>query len=206
MNIVGYGPSIKDTWRQIINKTFGDHLVMSTSGAHDFLLDHDIYSDYYVVIDPSPSTLDLLKRPSRSTQFLMATCCHPDWWTKLKGFHVELFHAAQGDNKAGLDATIYGGSTVAQRAVHVAAAMGYRRFNMFGMDCSFTDSRHAGAHSGEIQPVTTVIYNDREFRTTPQLIQSAQEMERELQRGDAEFTFYGDSLMSEIAKTIQKGK
>ncbi len=204
MNIVGYGPSIKDTWRQIINKKFGEHEIISTSGAYDFLLDHDIYSDWYVVVDPSQSTLDLLNRPSRGTRFLLATCCHPDWWEKLRGYDVKLFHAAQGDERG--PHMIYGGSTVAQRAIHVAAALGYRRFNMFGMDCSFTENRHAGSHSGEIQPVTTVILNDREFKTTPQLIQSAQEMQQELMRGDAEFNFYGDGLMQEIAKMIDKEK
>lgn len=205
-NIAGYGPSLHETWRKVIQPNWGEHIVISTSGAYDFLLDHDVYSDYYAVIDPSQSTLDLLKRPCKGTSFLLATCCHPDWWERLKGFHVELFHAAQGDEPTRQETTIYGGSTVAQRAIHVAAAMGYRRFNMFGMDCSFTDSRHAGAHSGEIQPITTVILNDREFKTTPQLIQSAQEMQQELMRGDAEFKFYGDSLMSEIANMIEKGK
>jgi hypothetical protein len=44
-----------------------------------------------------------------------------------------------------------GGSSVGMRAMNVSAALGFRRFDIHGMDCSFTNNRHAGAHTGKDQ-------------------------------------------------------
>ncbi len=211
MSIVGFGPSLLDTWKSI--KRFQP--IMATSGAYDFLIERGLTPKYYTAIDPLQCTAKLLKRPQPGTQFLMASVVHPDFWEILEGYHVELWHLindpqtvewVRAHHPSGMGSLIGGDSTVAQRAMNVASALGYRRFDVFGMDCSFVDNRHAGPHTGEIQPVTVAVLNGREFRTTPQLIQSAREMEQFLLTMDVEVTFHGDGLMQEIARMIQKGK
>lgn len=218
MAIAGFGPSLVETWREFCCPCVEGELhsgwpLMATSGAYDFIAERGVTPDYYVVLDPRQSTLDLLKRPQPQTTYLMATCAHPDWWEKLKGFHVELWHAIQDQGTAdwikahhpgGMDVAIGGGSTVGQRAMNVAAWKGYRKFEVFGMDGSFVTSRHAGPHSGPPQQIIHVEVNGKYFKTTPQLWQSAEELKAFCMTADAEVRFHGDGLIQEMCKTLRK--
>jgi hypothetical protein len=155
----------------------------------------------------------MLRQPQEATRYLMASVCHPDFWDILEGKEVELWHLIDGNetiewvkahHPAGMDCLIGGGCTVGQRALNVAAALGYRRFDVFGMDCSFSDQRHAGPHTNEIQPIIKVEFAGREFRTTPGLWQAAQEMAHFMLTADAEIDFFGDGLLQEVAHTLRR--
>lgn len=212
ISIVCYGPSLVDTWPAL----YALHQpIITVSGAHDFLAKKFIYTDYHVEIDPRPHKAEMLKQPLPRTKYLMASVCHPNFWEVLKGQNVLLWHLISGPetvewvrehHPAGLDSMIGGGSTAGQRAMNVAAALGYRRFDVFGMDCSFKDDRHAGEHTGQRQPEVRVSVNDKVFKTTPQLLQSAREIQDFLLTIDAEVTFHGDGLVQEMAGMIQRRK
>ena len=215
ISIAGYGPSLSKTWQAISNPC------IATSGAYDFLVSRGFIPDYYCVIDPRESTVRLLTMAQEKTKYLMASCVHLSWWDKLKGFHVELWHLIDGpdtvpwvekNHPAGINSCIGGGSTVGQRAMNVAAALGYRRFDVFGMDGSISFDKslntviHAGPHNSERQPLITVAHGSSSYHTTPQLLQSVKEMQDFLLTADAELTFHGEGLMQDMARTIQKGK
>ncbi len=181
ISIIGYGPSLRDTWRDIPKY----QPVIATSGAYDFLVDRHITPELYVAIDPERHTVDLLQRPQRETAYLMASCLHPEFWNKLAGLDVFLWHALEGEDvefqqwlmdhqPAGLGSMLEGGSTVGQRAMVVASSLGYRKFDVFGMDCSLSvdGSFHAGEHTAEKQQRLFVKANGKEWTTTPQLYQS----------------------------------
>ena len=202
VSIACYGPSLRETWRTI------ERPIISVSGAHDFLIERNIVPDWHVEIDPRPHKPLMLTRPNRYTRYLMASVCHPDFWDILKNLHVSLWHLINDQatldwvkeyHPEGLDSTIGGGSTVGQRALNVgAAALGFRRFNVYGMDCSFNDlgERHAGPHTG---PPESIIRID-DLYTTPQLLQAANEMRSFLSTMDAEVHFHGDGLLHRMAK------
>ena len=210
MSIVGYGPSLADTWKEIRNPD------MAVSGAYNFLADRGRIPHYYTAMDPRKSVAGLLRKPIHNgTQFLMASVCHPDFWDILKGFHVELWHLinepedvewVEHHHPAGIHSMIGGGSTIGHRAMNVASALGYRRFRLFGIDCSFTDKRHAGEHNGEIEPVIEVTANDRVFKTTPQLWKSARELCQLILTADIEVEVFGDGMFQEMARLLLKGK
>lgn len=212
VSIVCFGPSLADTWRQI--KPL-DQSIITVSGAHDFLVDRNVIPTWHVEIDPRPHKPQMLRNPREETRYLMASVCHPDFWEILNGYDVQLWHLINGDDYAtvdwvrehhpeGLNAMIGGGSTVGQRAMNVAAALGFRRFDIFGMDCSFTEKRHAGWHSGGEQASINIAVRNRTFQTTPQLLQSACEMEKFCRTMDAEITFHGDGLLQELAQRTKK--
>ncbi len=206
ISIVGYGPSLLHTWKDIT------HPIIATSGAYDFLADRMADApDYYVAIDPRESTLDLLQWPEEETTYLMASVCHPAWWEKLAGYHVVLWHLINDEHTMewvawhhpeGLYSMIGGDSTVGQRAFNVAAALGYRKFNVFGLDFSFEKTRHAGPHNAERQPELIVPYRGKAYATTPQWQQAAKEMLRFITTCDIEITFHGDGLMQDLAKGV----
>lgn len=206
ISIACYGPSLKETWKDIQGP------VMTVSGAHDFLVGKGVIPTWHVDCDPRPHKAAMVT-PTDSTKYLMASVCHPDFWAKIKGKKVTLWHLINGDDletlewveqnhPEGMGSLIGGGSTVGMRAMNVAAALGFRRFDIYGMDCSFAEDLHAGPHGGQKQPETTVRCGARLFRTTQQLLQAAREMEEFLQTYDAEIRFHGDGLVQEMARQL----
>ncbi len=215
VSIACYGPSLLDTWATLkMHKKVLGRQIISVSGAHDFLVSRGITPDYHVEIDPREHKPKMLRSPQKTTKYLMASVCHPDFWDILAGHDLTLWHLINDQSTvdwvrehhpAGLKSMIGGGSTVGQRAMNVAAAMGYREFHIFGMDFSFDGARHASTHTGEPEPETHVSVYGKGFRTTPQLMQAAREMEEFLKNTtDVKATFHGTGLMQEVAKRIKE--
>lgn len=208
-SIVCYGPSLADTWKLIKRP------IVTVSGAHDYLIRRGIVPDFHVDCDPREHKARMLQNPQSNTIYLMATVCHPKYWEVLKGHNVRLWHLINGDDletvawvlenhPEGANSMIGGGSTVGQRAMNVMAALGYRRFNVHGMDCSFTTDRHAGPHFGKEQAKIFVKAGNRVFQTTRQMLQAAIEMEQFIKTQDAEVAFFGDGLMQETALQLKE--
>ena len=209
MSIVCYGPSLEDTWKQIRRP------MMTVSGAHDFMVERGIVPDFHVDCDPRAHKAQMLKKPQKETKYLMASVCHPDFWAVLKGQNVKVWHLVNGDDLEtvawvaqhhpdGMESLIGGGSSVGMRAMNVSAALGFRRFDIYGMDCSFTKNRHAGTHTGKEQTKILVRVGLRTFQTTQQMLHAAIEMEKFLETQDAEVVFYGDGLMQETAFKLKE--
>lgn len=211
LSIVCYGPSLLETWREINQK---DYLpILTVSGAHDFLSERGITPDYHVHMDPRAFEPEMLANPNDQTKYLMASCCAPEFWAILKKRHVELWHLINGPetidwvrvhHSRGLKSCIGGGSTVGQRAMNVGASLGYRRFRIYGMDLSFGPQHWAGPHPGNDEPIIQVDLNGKTYKTTPQLLKAAQEMEDFLKSMDVEIEFHGNGLMQEVAKMTKK--
>lgn len=211
ISLVCYGPSLLETWKDI------EGPIMTVSGAHDFLVSRGVVPDWHVDCDPRPHKAGMLKMPTEKTKYLMASCCHPDFWETLKKKNVRLWHLINGNDfetvawvtknhPQGLNSLIAGGSTVGMRAMEVAAAMGFRRFNIHGMDCSHTSQRHAGLHLGKPQKEELVRVGLRRFTTTPQMLQAAREMEKFIETMDCEISFFGDGLMQATARFLKLQK
>jgi len=83
--------------------------------------------------------------------------------------------------------------------------LGYKRFNVYGMDCSFREEdRHAGWHSGKPEPSIPVQLGAKKYYTSPQLLQAAREMQNFIRGYDVEAQFHGQGLMQDLAKEIRR--
>ena len=153
ISIACYGPSLADTWQDIARP------IVSVSGALHFLADRGIIPDYHVDCDPRPHKVKHLSPLVAGVHYLMGSCCHPSAWPALAGEKVSLFHCymssetndwiAQNDPGEGM---IRPGSTAGLAAIHVAGMLGYRHFEIHGMDgCIRDGKRHAGPHYGHPQ-------------------------------------------------------
>jgi hypothetical protein len=213
INIICFGPSLLETWHDIHRY---DYLpILTVSGAHDFLIRREITPSIHVHLDPRPYQKAMLELPSESTRYLMASVCSPVFWDVLKDFHVELWHLINDEqtvdwirknHPAGLASMIGGGSTVGQRAMNVAGALGFRKFRVFGMDFSFGDNHWAGPHPGNEERIIHVELNGKTYQTTPQLWKAAREMCEFLESADVEVQFHGNGLMQDAARSLMKGK
>jgi hypothetical protein len=207
LTLACYGPSLRDTWTQIKSP------LMTVSGAHDFLIEGGMVPTYHVEVDAREHKVEFTKNAHPEVEYLMASWCNPKAWENLKGKKVTLWHVygekeildhvkAQKEEKA----LIGGGSTAGLRALEVAAALGYRKFAIHGMDCSYGASRHAGSHPNETERVIEVKVNGRAFQTSPQLYEAAREFMEIILKvmADISVTMYGDGLLQELLKTAKQ--
>jgi uncharacterized Rossmann fold enzyme len=182
ISLVCYGPSLKKNWRKI------KHPIMTVSGAHDFLISKGIIPDYHVECDPREYKTKFIENPHKDVHYLIATCIHPKAWELLKGQNVTMWHLHNGPGSEEsirehdpVGELIGGGTTVGMRALEVAARLGFKKFDIYGMDSSCdTDGRHAGEHPGKHQNQFKVRCgtNPKEFVTTPQMKEAAEEFMR----------------------------
>jgi hypothetical protein len=219
--IACYGPSLKNTYPLLKKqqKKLAGTLV-SVSGAHDFLRKHGITPDIHVECDPRTHKAKMLRKRSMDTKYYMASCCHPDVVDMLKGHDVTLWHLYNGpesfeirDIKSEeMAAMIPGGGSVGLRTITLLYFLGFRRFIVHGMDCSFEgEEQHAGKHSGKnqktikVRPAVTInnkpIRSENEYVTSPVLISYANHMLKDLRTGKypgCEFFWYGEGLFQEM--------
>lgn len=157
LTIACYGPSLADTYKDMKRP------IMSMSGATQWLADHGVVPDYHVAMDPRADNVPYVVPPIHGVHYLIATVCHPSMWKALLGHEpVTLWHTYSGEETydwvKSMDPdqlVIRGGSTIGLTALHLGGIMGYRHFEVHGMDGSFKSldrkERHAGVHYGHKQ-------------------------------------------------------
>lgn len=175
-----YGPSLEDTWESAIDESqllCSD--IVSVSGAHDYLIERGIKPRYHVECDPRPHKADMMRLVDHNVEYLMASCCHPDVVKRLANSQLSIWHLDNGgdsgkriqqiENPALL---IRGGGSVGLRAISLMMAMGYRRFIIHGMDCSYRDdgTTHAGKHTGKKVNKIVVKCAGRQFISSPVML------------------------------------
>lgn len=203
--VVGFGPSLKETWEQI--KQFP--VVFSCSGSHKFLVDKGIIPTYHVEVDPREHKVGLIGPPQRDTTYLISSTCHPKVFDHLKGYNVHLWHVFD-PSEEGLrqlppgEWAVTGGCDVGMRTMSLAAFLGYRDLHIFGLDGSTPigiAERHAAEHPHGVQKYCTTEYKGVTYHTTPAMLAAAQQTLYELnQLPKVNATFYGEGLIQEMMK------
>lgn len=153
LHIACYGPSLKDTWREL------RHPIISMSGATKWLADRGVIADYHVDMDPRPCQLKNYQPVVPGVQYLIASVVDPPIFDALLAAQADvvLWHAVSSNEQQDLrwvaqhddgSLLVVGGSTIGLTAVQLAGVLGYRRLEIHGMDGSFVDdARHAGEHA-----------------------------------------------------------
>jgi hypothetical protein len=204
LSVVGYGPSLNETWKEIT------HPCISTSGAHDFLIDRGFVPDYHAQCDGRDHQVKFLSTPHPEVTYVMATVCHPRIWEQLKGFNVLLWHNCHGEHVIkwigerdpnGL--LVAGGSNIGLTAIHLGGIMGFRNFKLFGLDCNFKDfKRHADKHPDPIQQSVIRRWTDRKWFTSPQMSNAVDEFLDLAKNKELKFEVFGDSLLKDCYEQV----
>jgi hypothetical protein len=205
LTIACYGPSLAYTWTRVKRP------LMTVSGAHDFMIEGGIVPDFHVDIDPREHKSKFVENSHPNVRYLMASVCNPQTWENLLGRRVELWHLIDGlataewCKKNDPDALASGGgTTVGERALVVGALLGYRKFEIHGMDCSFSaHGRHAGEHPNQDKEELLVRINGEVFHTTGQLLESARSMVNFIATYDVEVTLHGYGLLQALINDMK---
>ena len=212
--IVGYGPSLKDTWEKL--KDF--KVIYTTSGAHKFLIDRGIVPTYHVDVDPRAHKIDLLGEIRKDVIYFPCSTVHPTYTDRLlaSGADVRLWHCFSTDLEAlrilpAGENALTGGCDAGMRAMSVARFMGYVNLHIFGMDgCSFDEKGHADEHTNPMKKFFDLEYPDgsgKIYRTSPHLLDVAKTVPHEVEMLKLHSVkFYGDGLVKSIIENTQLKK
>lgn len=142
LSIVGGGPSIAQTYRDIPEGSY----IGCVNKAHDWLIERGVIPHACCLLDPLAVLADQVT-PRKDVKYFVASCCNPAVFDKLKGYHVELWHASTLSDEASVlgdsdYVLVGGGCTAALRWINLGYLFGFRRFDMFGMDSSYVGKRH----------------------------------------------------------------
>lgn len=206
--IVGYGPSLAETWPKVRDY----RAIISCSGSHRFLIERDIVPTWHVEVDPRPHKVALIGAPHPAVEYLIASTCHPAVFDHLKDARVTLWHVFDNQEE-GLrilppgEWAITGGCDVGLRALTLAAFLGFRDLHVFGLDGCVPDpeaARHAGPHPNGRQPYQPCDYEGVRYWTTAGMLEAARHVIHELDQMPAvRATFYGEGLVQAMARHHQ---
>lgn len=180
--IACFGPSLKDTFDDLkMVREQGGAALVSVSGAHDFLIERGLVPDVHIDIDPREHKGYFTRNPHPKVSYWMASCCHPNVIENLVSYDLSLFHIYNSETDKEIQKLepegflLAGGGSVGCRALNVMYLQGYRKFHLFGMDCSFDEegNQHAAYHSGKRQQSWRCRVGDRWFRTSGTLVAMA---------------------------------
>jgi len=207
--IVGFGPSLKQTWKQI--KKF--KYVITCSGAHKFLLDKGVVPFAHCEVDPRAHKIELLGDPHPDVIYYPASTCHPKYIQHLKSHNaqIQLWHVFAQDNESEQvlprgEWAITGGCDIGMRAMTIARFIGFTDLHIFGMDgCFSEDQSHAADHPNRPPGYAETEYEGKKYKTTPALLEAARQVFHELnQMPDVTAKFYGQGLIQEMAKRYER--
>lgn len=152
--IVGSGPSLKSTERELVALIHDGVKVVALNGAYHWCLERNIKPSAVVVLDARESTARFVQPEIPGCIYYAASQCHQSVWDALAGrSNVGIFHAVGGDTDSKTKAILQayydgfwvgvpGGTTVATRAIGLLRTLGYLRFHLFGVDCCWLGEDH----------------------------------------------------------------
>lgn len=207
--VVGYGPSLNETWEQV--RAF--RYVISTSGAHKFLIERGIVPTWHVDVDPRKHKIALIGEPHHDVKYLLASTCHPAYFKLLQdgGFDVKLWHVFDaGDDGLRMlphgEWAFTGGCSVGLRAMAIARMLGFRSLDIFGIDgCEGKTGKHAAAHPMQAPMKAEVVYQGVTYHTTPAFLEAARQTAHELDElKDVTARFHGEGLVQAMMRDYER--
>jgi hypothetical protein len=201
-----YGPSLGQTW-QTAAATPGD--LFTVSGAHGFMIDHAVVPFAQIDCDPRPHKAAQFGEPNGAVKYWLGSCVHPDYLARLEGHDVSLWHLHNGqasaDNVWSIEPEAWlcvGGGSVGLRSISLLYALGYRHFEIHGMDCSNAGGQmYAGTHLGKARETRQIRCGDRWFESTLSMIDYARQFLDDLRLWPgAAFRVHGDGLLAYMIK------
>jgi hypothetical protein len=204
------GPSLKDTFDDLLEKRKNGMPVITVNGSHKYCVDRGLKPSGMVMLDSREFNNRFVYPLIDECKYFISSQCHPSVFETLKDNSVWIWHCA-GDDNFDLLQEVYGkeyypvmgGATVALRAVHLLRMLGFRKFEMYGFDSCIKGEHHAyeqPENDGEQE--LDVVVAGRKFRCTAAHYHQAKEFVDMISKTGEHYDLavHGDGLISHIIK------
>lgn len=168
------GPSLSQTMPELREAIAAGGKVVALNGAYQWCLDNDIRPSAVVVLDARQPSARFVITPVEQCHYLLASQCHPDAFEHCRGRQVTIWHACSvGEPEVDMLSEYYFkhfnpvtmGTTVGMRAISLFRMLGYKKFEIFGLDsCYLDDAHHGYAQTENDNEPTLVVWSKPEGR------------------------------------------
>jgi len=215
--IVGGGPSINDCLYELRDQVWEGHKVVAVNGSYQWLIEHNIKPNAMIIIDGREFNKRFLTEPVPGCKYFISSQCHPKTFERAMeiGEEVFIWHSINEpgpDNKFIFDyylnnvSQIVGGTTVMTRAFWVMHILGFKFFDVYGMDSCFIGGEHHGYSQPENEetdvPVKVHVAG-KLFDCATWHINQAMDFQKisELLGEHFRMSFHGEGLLSHMVRT-----
>ena len=154
LSVAAGGPSLADTYQRLTGQ------IAAVNGSCGWLINRGVIPDLCAVMDPGEHMAGVIAA-DRRVRYFIASSCDPSVFDKLKDCDVTLWHPTgfPGVRQALPADTLMvgGGCTMGLRWLSLGYTLGFRRFDLHGMDSSFRgEATHAYKDRERDGPIITI--------------------------------------------------
>ena len=196
--IVSGGPTLKDTFSDLLDNRNNGMPVISVNGSHRYCIDNGIVPSAMVMLDSREFNNRFVEPISKECKYFIA-CNTWIWHCAGDEDNEDLIKEQYGDKYF----PVMGGSTVTLRAIHLFRMLGFSKFEVYGFDSCIIGHHHAyEQQENDDEQVIDVVVADKEFRCTPAHYHQAKEfVQMIIKTGEYyDLAIHGDGLISHIIK------
>ena len=210
LHVACYGPSLRETWQDL------RHPILSMSGATKWLAERGVVADYHIDMDPRPNKVKDVTPPVPGVRYLIASVCCPGVFDALVGEDVTLWHAVSSNERDDTEWLethdphqwlVTAHSTIGLAALQIGGLLGYRHFEVHGMDGSFGRDgvRHAGPHTDPKRQPDDITWaaGGVTYRTSKIMANAVAETLNAMQLYPLFAVFHGDGLTQALIREQQ---
>lgn len=214
--IVGAAPSMQRYFDEI--KEFASkpgNFLFAVNETHDWFIERGIIPHGAVLFEVSKELIHLFRKPHPQVTYYISAMCHPAQFRALEGHRQVIWYPfsdvpehCQKMLEVGAHFFVGGGSTTFLRTINIGLQLGYRDFDLYGVDSSFTDESHMKGHSEDNgPPFDAVVCQNGEtktFRSFAYLIRQADEFRDWCQHHHHKFRMrvHGDGLLPFVHRSL----
>jgi Protein of unknown function DUF115 len=158
MAIVGAGPTVADYVDEIKKYKISDlDNVMSLNATHNWLIQHGVIPRIHVIseFDVEDVSVALGGPPHKEVTYYISSACHENISRQLTNHKRVLWHQfmpMQGYQQAisryfKNEFMVASGFATFFKSLAIATVLGFRDFELFGLDSSFEESSHVGGYA-----------------------------------------------------------
>ncbi len=155
------GPSLKDSIQKLrAFKRKKGAKVVACGGAYRYLLDHGVVADYHIILDAKPGNVRFVEKTHPKTKFLIASQVNPAVFDELQrqGRDIVLWHCGLTTVPEAIETvkevcgdtipwiSVVGGCSVGLHALTIGWLSGYKRYELFGFDSSYSSEDKTAHH------------------------------------------------------------